>query len=495
MALIPRGDCGTNPNWQPTVTAYTTANTDQQMSSWWNSLLSTPHTFFANELGKSFGSHVNSFECGIGDSGSCIAPGCSAYQDAGDPVWAFQALMSVVNLNTLFNSIYTGISNGQQDFTDLSDQIALTFFPWKNPKFPFGDAAFWINAIISILFSIIPGISVPLKSGLTALTKAGVQQAEYSLQPAAPSNNYQTLLQMQEYAATFGQTSRATVESWANDTFAGREDSQNHTILDYLAGGAYIENTNIPSNSEIESFYKTQMISRTINAQWRTQKIFVTFTKTNNTNDTSGPAQTKYYSSQDGGVYYTYFYHEDGVLRGHIDKPWGLDNLNGSLYNITGTDITKASARAFKIGGFNFTRDMAFQQIEESVSSNGTLTPYLDGASWTGTWTIPVCDIGTHQWNTQYGKNGSRYGMLPCCCGPNCTDTATFVKAANMNNFQTLLRGCKEQLKDTDLDFNAIEYGFTLKHTCALGWAVSPIWKRVVGVILFPFTFWYVCIA
>jgi hypothetical protein len=77
---------------------------------------------------------------------------------------------------------------------------------------------------------------------------------------------------------------------------------------------------------------------------------------------------------------------------------------------------------------------MAFKQIQLSVSSNGTLTPYADGAGWigqnvsstlfeailtihAGTWTLPVCDIGTHQWNTQFGNKTSRYGMLPCCCG------------------------------------------------------------------------------
>ncbi len=30
-------------------------------------------------------------------------------------------------------------------------------------------------------------------------------------------------------------------------------------------------------------------------------------------------------------------YTEDGVLRGHLDKPWGLDYLNGTTYGITGS--------------------------------------------------------------------------------------------------------------------------------------------------------------
>ena len=30
-------------------------------------------------------------------------------------------------------------------------------------------------------------------------------------------------------------------------------------------------------------------------------------------------------------------YQEDGVLKGHLDKPWGVDQLNASDYNISGS--------------------------------------------------------------------------------------------------------------------------------------------------------------
>jgi hypothetical protein len=80
-------------------------------------------------------------------------------------------------------------------------------------------------------------------------------------------------------------------------------------------------------------------------------------------------------------------------------------------------DITKASARAFRVGGFSYTQDMAQERLVSSMSSNGTLTPFKDGAGWEGTWTLAVCDMGTHNWNTQFGNKTSRYGVLPCCCG------------------------------------------------------------------------------
>ncbi|OCL00563.1 uncharacterized protein K441DRAFT_104822 [Cenococcum geophilum 1.58] len=188
-----------------------------------------------------------------------------------------------------------------------------------------------------MLLAIVPGLLEVTATGLAAFTAAGIQQIAYSLTPDPSMGDTQSLVDMRSYAAAFGQTSRATLESWSNDTFSGKEDSQNNTILNYLAGGSYVENTNIPSNSEIEDFYKKQLLSRTINAQWKTRRIFTLFSKTDNTSDTSGPSQTRYYSDGDGGVYYTYLYHEDSVLKGHLDKPWGLDQLNASDYNIAGS--------------------------------------------------------------------------------------------------------------------------------------------------------------
>jgi hypothetical protein len=85
-----------------------------------------------------------------------------------------------------------------------------------------------------------------------------------------------------------------------------------------------------------------------------TQKIFLTFFRTDDPNDASGPSESKYYSAADGGVYYLYRYvvliiqkiivvnidfehrySENGVLKGHLDTPWGLDVLNTTPYSIS----------------------------------------------------------------------------------------------------------------------------------------------------------------
>jgi hypothetical protein len=63
--------------------------------------------------------------------------------------------------------------------------------------------------------------------------------------------------------------------------------------------------------------------------------------------------------------------------------------------------------------------------------------------------------------------------------GPNCNDTAAFVKAANMQGFQTLLRACKEQYAD----YESVDYGFQWKTSIPLKWAMWGIAKRI-GFVL-----------
>jgi hypothetical protein len=52
-----------------------------------------------------------------------------------------------------------------------------------------------------------------------------------------------------------------------------------------------------------------------------------------------------------------------------------------------------------------------------------------------------------------------------------------------MKGFQTLLRGCKQQLQNTDINFDNIDYGFGWKKSLPLKWAMWPEWKQAsVGV-------------
>ena len=168
-------------------------------------------------------------------------------------------------------------------------------------------------------------------------------------------------------------------------------------------------------------------------------------------------------------------------LKGYLDAPSSLSKLNNSIYGIDPADISRSSARAWAYAKSNYTNDDVMNRIEASVASNGTLTPFQDGPGWEGVWTIPVCDLGVHvEWNTQFGDQKEGLGRLPCCCGPKCADTAEFVKAAGMKNYEVLRDGCERQLKGSDINFSRVDYGF------GSFWSRISIGQRagiVIGVI------------
>ena len=117
----------------------------------------------------------------------------------------------------------------------------------------------------------------------------------------------------------------------------------------------------------------------------------------------------------------------------------------------------------------------------------------------TGRWTLPICDISTNiGWNAQYGHDPRKqYGSLPCCCGPNCADTASFIESVSMKDLQTLLVGCKKQMASSNVTvaYRDVDYGFKLKLNFRQKWDSWSVGVRAgVGIgmtlaCLVPFFF------
>ncbi|KAK0639122.1 hypothetical protein B0T16DRAFT_422464 [Cercophora newfieldiana] len=480
--------CSANPAWAATPAAYNAAQTDAQLERWWAA--QPRDVSFARQLGQSFGDQRTFFECGINREPSCTISGCDIFARSDSPIWSYQALMSVMNLNMYFNAIFDGVVAGQLGYTNSIPQIAKTFFPPQDETFPFGDAAPWIIAILTVLFAIplLAGETAALVGvGAGALLIGSTTTVNDQLEPL-PATNILSVVEMQNYAGQYGETTRHMLSDWANTTFQGQRDGSDRTILNYISGGAFVNADVIPTPKAIEGFYKAQMASRTINAKWRTSRVFIMFTQTLDEDNISGPNQTKYYSKEDKGVYYLYEMHEGNRMTSQLGKPEGLDEMNGTQFGITGQDITKSSARAFRAGGFNYTQEIQTKELEDAMASNHSLDPFAEGAGWSGTWTIPVCDTGKFDWNIQYDDSSLRYGRLPCCCGENCKDTKEFVKAANLLGSQTYLRGCYEQLKPlAGINFEKIDYGFKWETTFPvawLGWSDGVRAGVVIGMIV-----------
>ena len=189
--------------------------------------------------------------------------------------------------------------------------------------------------------------------------------------------------------------------------------------------------------------------------------------------------------------YYSYLDTDDYKYKGYLNPPPNIDRLNNTAYNISITDVLVSSSRAWKYAGNNYTEETAQNRIISSISSNGTLSPFQDGPSWEGIWTIPVCDIGNNvDWNTQFGDAQQGLGRLPCCCGKKCKDTAEFVYASGFNGSEILLEGCKKQLKGTGISFNRVNYGFESRY-----WSAGRQAGLCVGIVLIFLLLLGLCIS
>jgi hypothetical protein len=247
----------------------------------------------------------------------------------------------------------------------------------------------------------------------------------------------------------FSSTARSAIEQWADSVFAGQPDLRGRTILDYLQDGSFIDQSVIPTAAQVESFYKSAMVARAINGLWRAESAYLIGT-TAELNQTEYPANSSYTSRSTNVTYIPYYF--DGKAQRQLP---GMQVLNGGTIRLNASHVAEASARAWEVAAFNYTPQLAFRRLEASFSSNGELTPFQDGDRWEGTCTLPVCDVGPHkEWVVQYGGR-----MVPCCCGPNCTETRAFIGASNLNTSGNFLHMCRKELKGTSLDFSKIDYG------------------------------------
>jgi hypothetical protein len=262
--------CGNDPAWQPTYSAYTTADTDNQLRSYYYSWQADIQDPFTNKLAKSFGDGPTAYMCGIGLQGSCGTQiGCDAYASTGDPPWTYLSLMSIANLDTTFNDMYTGITNGQLRYISRISNMSQEFFPTAtefNPQ----DVLKWIQFALAILplFGVGFAALAPAISAMSNMGRGGIDIASTFMKtPIDPTPL--NIAAMQTFAGDVSSKAQDAIVDWANTTFWGYQDHMNHTILDYLSGGGWVDVTAIPSATVFEDFYFRQMVASTVNSQWR----------------------------------------------------------------------------------------------------------------------------------------------------------------------------------------------------------------------------------
>ncbi|KAK6523216.1 hypothetical protein TWF694_006108 [Orbilia ellipsospora] len=491
--------CNTSPAWQFTTSAWASTNVDTELANWASTNVG-PSDSFANKLGSSFGDYRTNFQCGISLQSQCTISGCLAFENTSSPAWSYLALGSIVNLDTVYNELYDGLQGGLNAFNGMVDVIPPMVFPWSNPTFAFGSGHIFLESFLTTAAAFARK-NIIETVGFSAFFGGALQEIAYQLEPdetAALAAQLETTAEIKYAVSQYEVNLQNTTTQEAKRVFGGAPDQNGNTILNYLKEGSFVDITKLPTQDKIQAFYTKQLIGRFVTAGWREKKIFAIRNELDNSTMSFCPNTTRYYNETEQAEYCTYFFYEYGVLRGYLDDPPALSFLQ-SNFSISGNDISASAAAAFSLGGLNFTQDMAYQANGHPVYDNGSVINFDNGAANAGTFNIPVCDA-KKQWSTidlkqgvtQFGNGAisEKYGMLPCCCGPDCADTAKFIELANLSGFQTLLRGCKSQLaKSTGTRFNDIDYGYKISNAIPYLWAIAPLWKQVLITIACIFAF------
>ncbi|KAI9873705.1 MAG: hypothetical protein M1830_010704 [Pleopsidium flavum] len=381
--------------------------------------------------------------------------------------WGYFALNALVNLNARFSSVYQSLQDAEADLANLQLDLGSKFGKQSSDQLDLQETLLGLSTVFGVVGGFL-GPAAPLVGGISGTL--GAIGGGIGFQIGAASNPLANPAKYGEFIANFSAWLRGQLDFSAGNLFKGAPIG-GYYIEDAVAGGAWVAR-DTTAQASTSANLKLELMARGINALWKKSKIWVTFidlkddvSGTKCKADKTGPQITKY--CDDGGVYYLYRFDERGNHVGALDKPWGMDDL--SSVGLNPAWVTESSAKSYRASqnGYNYDQKNGAQRILATASKSGIAQFNNRAGRLPGTWTIPVCDMGTYtKWNQDYISNsasGETYSSpLPCICGPGGSRTAAFTKEAQMTNFDTLIDWCYQQTRSIDwpAGVDKIDYGF-----------------------------------
>ncbi|KAI9799090.1 MAG: hypothetical protein M1833_004284 [Piccolia ochrophora] len=245
----------------------------------------------------------------------------------------------------------------------------------------------------------------------------------------------------------------------ANNQLMHGENYQNTgDIRTYLNGGLFVNFPGVDKNKISESM-NNLIAGNAINALWRVQKIFIMGGGKCGDGEGIGQGPQQNSVCRDGKAWYLYYWQENDVISttshqwGWVNPPPGSDALGqGEYVGISVADVIISSLDSYNVAGYTYDASTASSRAQSALK-DGWANPGAQGPSWEGTFTIPVCDVGSAVGADYFHKEFilQDYGheSRPVWCGPICDGdlqkTKDFIHAANMDNFKSPKHLCKEQ--------------------------------------------------
>ena len=136
---------------------------------------------------------------------------------------------------------------------------------------------------------------------------------------------------------------------------------------------------------------------------------------------------------------------------GWVAGPPGADALGKGAYTaVKVTDVINSSLDAYLAAGYNYNKDTALARAQSALKDQWA-NPGARGPSWEGIFTIPVCDISAtiesdfhlkERILMPYNSDDHRLVWCGAICSGDLDKTKEFIRAANMENFQSPKRKC-----------------------------------------------------
>ena len=317
------------------------------------------------------------------------------------------------------------------------------------PQNPAADVVPWVIAGVTAVLAFIPIIGAFLGAevltgavlGGVATTAAGFAAGGLQTLEADPYTNDISDIRTlgTSVYATFQNSSDALAD-WSSTLLGGKPDKSGRTLLDHFRNGRFALGAaagGVPSSHDIGKFYFQIVTAKFANEQWAHRST--TFVMC--ANATNVPCQhTSRYTTDDGRTTCCLYSLDDSGI--HYREPPAFANLTGSRYAIPAPNITASALGSYRRAKFAYDPSMFASDLTAQVSGDPRRQTFLQGASAPGVFTLPVCDVTNASWVADYSAS-----LLPCCCGPNCSEMQAFANAANLNGSSAYIEACKKQYK------------------------------------------------
>jgi len=225
-----------------------------------------------------------------------------------------------------------------------------------------------------------------------------------------------------------------------NILMAGQDYNGTGDLRSYFAGGMFVDYPGVDKNALIHGL-NAFLIGQAVNLLWRSQKIFILGSGACGDNQGIGSGPQNYSVCRNNKAWYLYYWQENDVVSitmhqwGWAAMPAGADVLgSGDYAGVTVEDVINSSLDAYNVAGYKYTNATAANRALSALRGQWA-NPFAQGPSWEGTFTIP------NTYGRLYILQDYDHDSRPMWCGPICsnnmTQTTEFIKAANMEIFQS----------------------------------------------------------